>query len=80
MKEEFYRTSKITGRTYNVFQTVKLLNIQQLCWYVRNNVPIEDIQVSQDRNGKDVLVFLVDREKSHDAYDEWCKRKQEQIT
>lgn len=77
MKEEFYRTSKITGRKYNLFQSVKILNLSQVCAYIKKEVPIEDIQVSQDRNGKDILVFYFDRDLSHDAYDEWCRNKQE---
>lgn len=75
MAEPYYKTSKITGRTYDLFNCVHLLNIRQICAYIRKNVPIEDIEVSEDKNKNPMLVFIFDKTLSKNAYDEWCKNK-----
>ena len=73
MDDQFYRTSTVTGRSYDVFKTVKILNIQQACSYMDNDVFPVDIKVSIDqRSGKKCLVFYFDREESKDVYDKWC--------
>ena len=65
MNDEYYRTSTVTGRSYDVFKTVKILNIQQACSYMDNDVFPVDIKVSIDqRSGKKCLVFYFDREES----------------
>jgi len=71
--DEFYRLSTVTGKKYNVFDTVKILNIQQACSYMDNDVFPVDIKVSAQKDGKKCLVFYFDREESHDVYDKWCK-------
>ena len=73
MDNVFYRTSTVTGRSYDVFKTVKILNIQQACSYMDNDVFPVDIKVSIDnRTGKKCLVFYFDKEGSKDVYDKWC--------
>lgn len=73
MDDQFYRKSTVTGRSYDVFKTVKILNIQQACSYMDNDVFPVDIKVSIDqRSGKKCLVFYFDREESKDVYDKWC--------
>ena len=73
MNDEYYRTSTVTGRSYDVFKTVKILNIQQACSYMDNDVFPVDIKVSIDqRSGKKCLVFYFDREESKSVYDKWC--------
>lgn len=73
MDDQFYRTSTVTGRSYDVFKTVKILNIQQACSYMDNDVFPVDIKVSIDqRSGKKCLVFYFDREESKEVYDKWC--------
>lgn len=71
--DEFYRKSTVTGKSYDVFKTVKILNIQQACSYMDNDVFPVDIKVSIDqRSGKKCLVFYFDREESKVVYDKWC--------
>ena len=74
--EPYYKTSKITGRTYNLFNICRILNLTQVCYYLEQNVPIEDIEVSEDRKqGNPILVFYFDRDLSKEAYDNWCNRE-----
>lgn len=76
MIDKFYKTSKITGRTYDFFEIVRILNIQQAIWYIQNNVPLEDIEISEDRKtGDPVMVFYFSRLLSQKSYDSWCKRE-----
>ena len=76
MNEKRYETSKITGRTYELFSQIRILNIQQVYFYLENGVVLNDIELSEDRKThQPVLVFLFNREDTHDAYDKWCKRR-----
>ena len=73
MGTPYYKTSSITGRRYDIFSIVRILNIKQVCFYLEQGVPLEDMEVSKDRtNNNPVLVFYFDRETSKDAYDKWC--------
>ena len=76
MAAPHYVTSKITGRTYDLFAVVRILNIQQSIWYLKNGVPLEDMEIGEDRKtGLPVLVFLFSRAESQNAYDSWCKNR-----
>ena len=71
----YYKVSKITGKTYDLFSIIRILNIQQVIFFLSKQIPLQDIEVSEDRNtGKPVLVFYFNREDTREAYDEWCKR------
>ena len=72
MNEHYYKRSNITGRHFDLFNSVSILNIQQICFYLSKNVRPMDIKVSQDKNGKNVLVFMFDKDESRDAYILWC--------
>ena len=48
--DEFYRFSTVTGKSYDVFKTVKILNILQAASYMDNDVFPVDIRVSRDDN------------------------------
>lgn len=75
MIDKYYKTSKITGRTYDLFEIVRILNIQQAIWYLQNDVPLEDIEISEDRRtGLPVLVFYFSKTLSQNAYSIWCQR------
>ena len=77
MNYQHYKFSNITQRKYDMFKIVRILNIQQAIWYLSHDVPLEDIELSEDRKtGIPVLVFLFGREESQEAYDSWCKNKQ----
>lgn len=76
MNEKRYETSKITGRTYELFSQIRILNIQQCIFYLENGVVLNDIEISEDRRThQPIMVFLFNREETHDAYDKWCKRR-----
>ena len=46
MGDEYYRFSTVTGKKYNVFDSVKLLNLNQCIFYMENNVFPDDIKIS----------------------------------
>lgn len=78
MQEPYYKTSEITGRKYDLFAVIRILNIKQVIHYLNKKVPLMDIEISEDRKtGAPVLVFLFNREDTRDAFDEWCKQKDE---
>lgn len=73
MSDKFFRRSTVTGKSYDIFKTVKILNIQQACSYMENEVFPVDIKISIDnKTKKKCLVFYFDREESKDVYDKWC--------
>lgn len=70
---EFYRISTVTGRSYDVFKTVKILNIKQATQYMANDVYPVDIKITiNNKNGEKCLVFYFDKEESKEVYDKWC--------
>ena len=78
MDDEFIKRSQVTGKRYDYFSkdVVRILNIDQAAMYIKNDVELIDIYTSQDRNtGKNVLVFVFDKNSSKECYDLWCKRK-----
>ena len=76
MNHPHFKKSPITGREYDLFEVVRILNIPQVIFYLQNNVPLEDIIISEDRRrGTPVLVYLFSRRLSKDAYDRWCKER-----
>lgn len=76
MNEKRYETSKITGRTYELFSQIRILNIQQCIFYLENGVVLNDIEISEDRKThQPVMVFLFNREDTYAAYDKWCDRR-----
>jgi len=64
--------SDTTGRTYDPSKCVRLVNIKQLMFYMKNGVEILDIYTSKDfKSGEDILVYVVDRVSSQDVYKKW---------
>ena len=73
MSEEYYIKSPVTGREYNLFNAVKIVNIQQACAYIEHNILPVDIKASIDtKTGKRCVVFYFDKTESRDVYDKWC--------
>lgn len=74
-----YKTSKVTGKTYNRFGgVIKILNTQQAAFYLSKGVPLLDLEPSMNKDQtKEVLVFYFQREDTRDAYNEWCERKKD---
>ncbi len=69
------RYSKLTGRYFNIFQTVRILNTAQATFYVTKGVLPLDVYASKDfKNKRDVLVFLFSKDDTRDLYEEWCSR------
>ena len=78
MPRTHYIMSKITGRTYDLFGVIRILNISQCIFYLENGIILQDIEISEDRKtNKPILVFLFNRDDTKQIFDEWCKRKQE---
>lgn len=64
--------SDVTGKVYCPSECVRLVNIRQLLFYMNHNVEILDIYPSKDfKSGDDVLVFIVSKKDSQDAYRKW---------
>ena len=70
---EFFRTSNLTGKTYNFFETVKIKNITQSAAYIDHGVFPVDIRVGKTEDNKRILLFYFDREESKDVFDKWCR-------
>ena len=73
--ESYNRKSLITGKYYNLFDSVRILNLRQVAAYLDYGLLPLHIYTSKDENEKPILVFLFDREESKDAYDLWCKHE-----
>lgn len=72
MGEEFLRRSKISGKKYDVFSCVRILNPLQAAAYIDNNAELLDVYISRDSNNKRVMVFLFNREATTELYERWC--------
>ena len=70
-KEKFYRLSTVTGKTYNVFDDVKLLNIYQCIYYMENNIFPDDIKITMNEKGNKCLVFYYNKEDTQEIYAKW---------
>ncbi len=73
MKDEFLKYSRITGRKYNVFDTIRILNLSQGMAYIENGVLPVDITVSRNKSGNRCLVFYFIKDDTLEVYDKWCK-------
>ena len=75
--DSFIKKSKITGREYDVFQSIRILNITQAIFYLENKIELQDLIISQDRKtNKSVLVFVFLRDDTKEVFDTWCKRNE----
>ena len=73
MDQEYYITSKITGKKYDVFQSIKILNIPQAIYYLQHDVQLQDLVISKDnKTGRNVLVFVFLRGDTKEVFDKWC--------
>ena len=73
MSEQYIIKSPVTQREYNLFNAVKIVNIQQACAYIEHDVLPVDIKVSTDaKTDKRCVVFYFDKTESRDVYDKWC--------
>lgn len=66
--------SNLTGKLYNLNQTIRILKWKQVAFYIHKGIYPEDIMATLDRKtGEEIIVFLFDREKTAKVYREWCK-------
>lgn len=70
------RISKITGRVYDPYEIINLVNLDQIDFYVNEmGVPVQDIEFSKHRkSGKTLAVFMFNRSDTRIPFDRWCKR------
>ena len=73
-EKNILRYSKFTGRYFNIFNTVRILNTTQATYYIENGVFPLDIYASKDKNERSVLEFLFSREDTQELYNTWCAR------
>lgn len=68
--------SKFTGKSYDPDKSCRILNMAQLAFYMANEVVLLDLYVSKDyKTKKPILVGVVDKVDSYNAYQLWCDRK-----
>ena len=68
--------SNFTGKEYDPANTIKIINTLQLAAYIANDIELLDLFVSRDvKTGKHILVGVVDKVASHEAYIKWCNHE-----
>jgi len=75
MGDEYYRFSTVTGKKYNVFDSVKLLNLNQCIFYMENNVFPDDIKISINDKGNKCLVFYFNKDATKEIYKRWQEQR-----
>ena len=76
---DFYKKSSITGKEYNVFKVVRILNVKQAAYYMYRGLDLLHIELSKDKyTDAPVLVFYFDRNSSKNIFDEWCNQRDKQ--
>ena len=76
MADPYFITSQVTGKTYDVFSVVRILNVRQAAFYMSRSVVLQDIEVSQDRKTDlPVLVFYFNKDDTKEVYDIWCNQE-----
>lgn len=76
MAEPYYITSSVTGKVYDIFSAIRILNMKQAAFYMSQGIELQDIEISQDRKtGESILVFYFNRDDTKDAFEKWCSKK-----
>lgn len=74
---EYYRTSTVTSKSYDIFKTIKILNMEQCAFYMDRNVNPVDIKLSEsNKKDKKMLVFYFIKDETIEVYREWCAYKE----
>ena len=77
IKDERFRISTVTSKSYNVFDCVKVLNMEQCAFYMERGINPVDVKLSEsNKNGKKLLVFYFIKSETKDVYNEWCIYKE----
>lgn len=73
----YYRVSTVTSKSYNLFECIKILNMEQCAFYMDRDVNPVDIKLSESsKNGKKLLVFYFNKKETEEVYKEWCAYKE----
>lgn len=64
--------SDVTGRDYNPFTSVRIINIKQSMMYLKHGCTLLDLYVSVAKDSSPVMCFIFDRAESKKYYDLWC--------
>ena len=73
-----YAKSDTTGKVYCASDCVRLINMKQLLFYMKNGVEILDFYPSKDfKTGEDVLAFIVNKKDSQKVYHMWQDTRHE---
>lgn len=68
--------SAVTGKIYQLGDAMRILNVKQAMFYMKNNVELYDMYPSQDfKTGKDVLVFIFSKSQSKPYYEQWLANR-----
>lgn len=68
--------SKITGKKYDTRNVCRIVNMMQLASYLDYGVELLDLYPSRDiKTNKPVIVGIVDRTDSYEAYQLWCRHE-----
>jgi hypothetical protein len=79
MPEEYLRYSRLTGKKYNVFDCIKIFNLDQSIAYMNNGVMPVDIKIAKGRTDRPVLVFYFVKDETKDVYERWVNHELEVI-
>ena len=76
--EEYLRYSRLTGKKYNVFECVKIYNMNQAMAYFDNGVLPVDIKIGENKStGKPIFIFYFIKEETKDVYEAWINHSLE---
>lgn len=68
--------SNFTGKYYDPDKSCRIINMTQLAYYLDYGVELLDLYISKDyKTKKPMLVGVVDRDNSYEAYQLWCDHK-----
>ena len=69
-----------TGITYIPADSIRILNIKQVGFYMENSATLLDVYPSKDfKTGDDIVVFVFDKKETFDLYRKWMDRRNENI-
>lgn len=70
--------SETTNKIYDPNKTIRIVNIKQILFYMSRDVEILDFYPSEDFKTKEpVLVFIVSKYDSYEAYQDWMKSREQ---
>lgn len=76
-KQEYYKYSKYTGKEYNLFNTIIIINPLQSAFYESEGVHFVENELSIDRKtGRPIWTWVYIKDETKDVFDKWCKLKE----